>query len=308
CGKSTIARLYATSVPRYEVITLENGASVRDIREAIKHEPGVVNHKCMMVDEIQRCTKVQQEELLPHVETGRLTLIGTTTEPATRLVPALLSRCQCVSMEGHSPEAILRVVARGVSLLDIDMTPQTAVQVVRAAGGDARRALNLLDEAVRRAKQREAESDKGLSDRRRAGHKVPRLSLTPSDLASSGVSPNAGAAEQALRRSIALSHPQAACFYCALLLALSEDIPRVGRVLMGECVSSVGLSDPTAVCVVSSCIDVAERVGVKEGGIPLTQAALYLAQAPKSSAVKRAYEAAIDIVSTPPPSLSLSPS
>jgi putative ATPase len=308
-GKTTLARLLAEApgarfVP-HSAVTI----GVKEIRELVDlaaREARTGRRTVLFLDEIHRFNRAQQDVLLPHVETGTITLIGATTEnPSFEVNAALLSRCRVFTLRRLEPDALAAVVRRagadqerGLGAEGLLLSDAALAAIAEAADGDARRALNLLEAASALHKAR---ATKGAA-----------LSVeTVAEAAGTRVLAHDRDREEhynvvsALIKSLRASDPDAALYYMARMLAAGEDPLFVARRLVIFASEDVGNADPTALGVALAAFQAVERVGLPEGRIPLAQAVTYLACAPKSNAAyvagERAAQAALAHGSPPVP-------
>jgi len=285
-GKTTLARLLVAGrdVRFHPLSAVMSG--VKDVREAVRQaelDRAAGRRFVLFVDEIHRWSRSQQDALLPHVESGTVTLIGATTEnPSFEVVAPLLSRCRVFSLRRLEPEALAALLERarsdperGLGEVELRVSPEAEAALVHAADGDARRALNLLEAAVALARERgEAElAPKAVAEaagRRLLVHDKDReehFNVT-----------------SALIKSLRASDPDAALYYLARLLAAGEDALYVARRLVIFAAEDVGNAEPGALSLATSALLAVERIGMPEGRIPLAQAVTFLACAPKSNA------------------------
>jgi putative ATPase len=282
-GKTTLARILATATGARFVSLSAVSAGVADLRRVVAEAKAARQqgrNTVLFIDEIHRFNKAQQDAVLPHVEDGTVTLIGATTEnPSFEVISALLSRTRVFRLEALERDDLLAVVRRGLAELGADIEPDALDGLLEAARGDARIALNALEtgaalsegpiarEAIERALQR----PHLLYDRAGDQHY---------DLAS------------ALIKSVRGSDPDAAVYWLARMLEAGEEPNFVARRLVILASEDVGLADPMALPVAVAAQQAAHFVGLPEALFPLTEAAIYLARAPKSNSALGAYSAA----------------
>ena len=301
-GKTTIARLLAADAGYRFVSYSAVTSGVKEIRECVAEARTARARGArtlVFIDEIHRFNKSQQDALLPHVEEGLLTLVGATTEnPSFEVNAALLSRCRVAALTSLGDEdlhAILRRAvddrARGVPA-DVEVAPAALDAVVRVAAGDARRALNLLDLAVTTASA-SAKRAKGAA--RVDAPTVERIAKTSPLLYDKAGEEHYNLAS-ALIKSLRGSDPDASVYWLARMLEAGEDPIFVARRLVIFAAEDVGNADPRALTVAVAAKEAAHFVGMPEAKLPLTQATLYLATAPKSNTAVTAYaNAAADV-------------
>ncbi len=297
CGKTTLARLLAVhSGANFEPLSAVM-AGVKEIREIVQRARRIEQHTVLFLDELHRLNRAQQDSLLPHVETGTVTLIGATTEnPSFEVNAPLLSRCRVFTLSrlnGDALSALIRRAAldeiRGLGKLAVAVEDDALAAIAHAADGDARRALGLLESAtavhLRSNKSRSALSFEAIQEA--AGR---RLLLHDRDREEhyNVVS--------ALIKSLRASDPDAALYYAARMLDAGEDPLFVARRLVIFASEDVGNADPQALGIATSAYLAVERIGMPEGRIPLGQAVTFLACAPKSNASYLGINRAIDAV------------
>jgi putative ATPase len=238
------------------------------------------NRTILFLDEIHRFNKAQQDALLPAVEEGLVTLIGATTEnPYYEVNSALLSRSQVYELETLGPEDLAVVVRRGAEELGADAPEEIVELIVRRAGGDARSALNILELAHETADG--AISEENVDD---AAQKRPVVYDKTSDAHYDFTS--------AFIKSMRGSDPQAAVYYLAAMLEGGEDARYIARRMIVLASEDIGNADPRALLVAVAAAQAVEHVGLPEARLNLSQAAIYLARAPKSNASYNAITAA----------------
>jgi len=297
-GKTTLARIVAATTQAHfeELSAVQVG--VGDVRrvlgEAHDRLGGNGRRTILFLDEIHRFNKGQQDALLPAVESGLVTLIGATTEnPYFEVNSALLSRCQLFELVPLSAADLEAIVRRGEAALGVDLTAELREQVVHAAGGDARNALNVLDAAAATAAGGPI-TDEHVRD---AARKHPLLYDKGGDRHYDTIS--------AFIKSMRGSDADAALYYLAVMLAAGEDPKFVARRMIVFASEDVGNADPQALQIAVAATRAVEFVGLPECRINLSQAVVYLARAPKSNAAYVAIDAAMaevrDHGAEPPP-------
>jgi putative ATPase len=291
-GKTTIARLIAqaTGMPfvAYSAVT----SGVKEIRETIAEARARrrVNARptLLFVDEIHRFNRAQQDAFLPHVEDGTIVLVGATTEnPSFEVNSALLSRARVLLVRPLGEADLRALVARalgdsehGLGDSGIGWEPSAVEAVLLHADGDARRALNALELATEVA--------------RREGQRAVAVGALERALVQSHLRYDKSGEEHynlisALHKSLRDSDPDATLYWLTRMLAAGEDPLFVARRLVRAATEDVGLADPQALVVAQAAADAYHFLGSPEGELALAEAALYLACAPKSNSVYRAY-------------------
>ena len=297
-GKTTLARLIAR-VTRARFVSFSAVMSgIKEIRavmaEAEETRRRLNRRTILFVDEIHRFNKAQQDAFLPRVEAGDIVLIGATTEnPSFEVNSALLSRSKVYVLKPLSADAMQSIVMRavedperGLGAEHVSIEAEAVTAIVRYANGDARVALNLLDMAA-------ATAD---------GHPITATLLA--DLAQSRSLLYDKTGEEhynlisALHKSMRNSDPDASVYWLARMLEAGEDPLYVARRLVRFASEDVGNADPRALSVAVAAKDAVHFIGMPEGNTALAQAAIYLALAPKSNAVYRAYLEAAEAATT----------
>jgi len=283
-GKTTLARIVAASTgAAFEELSAVS-ATVKDVREVLaraRERLGTTgNRTILFLDEIHRFNKAQQDALLPAVEEGLVTLIGATTEnPYYEVNSALLSRSQVYELETLAPEDIAVVVRRGAEELGADASEEIVELIARRAGGDARSGLNIIELAHETADGPITEEH--VED---AARKRPVVYDKTSDAHYDFTS--------AFIKSMRGSDPQASVYYLAAMLEGGEDARYIARRMIVLASEDIGNADPRALLVAVAAAQAVEHVGLPEARLNLSQAAIYLARAPKSNASYNAIAAA----------------
>ncbi|MEI6790286.1 MAG: replication-associated recombination protein A, partial [Myxococcaceae bacterium] len=279
CGKTTLAENIARAMRRQLIRLSAVSAGVKEIRDSV--EIAKKTPVFLFVDEIHRFNKAQQDVLLPYVEEGLLTLIGATTEnPSFSINNALLSRCRVLVLKPISDEDLNKLADKALSLKNLSIEEEARRILIESAAGDARVLLSTLEVALSLA----ASEILNIAEIKQAiGKRV---------LAYDRKSEEHYNTISAFIKSMRASDPDAACYYLARMLEAGEDPRFVGRRMMIFASEDIGNGDPRALLIAVSALQAYELMGLPEGVLPLTQAATYLAKAPKSRAVINAYYAA----------------
>ncbi len=300
-GKTTLARLIASQTSSHFVSYSAVATGVKEMREVLEEAKRLRSRKrtILFLDEIHRFNRSQQDVFLPYVESGDIVLVGATTEnPSFELNGALLSRCKVVVLEPLAPEAIARIVGRalqdidrGLGARDFRLDDEGLSFIAQASGGDARRALNLLEAA---GADGEASRTKTID--------VARLR----DLLQRKVLLYDKAGEEhynlisALHKSMRESDPDATIYWLVRMLEAGEDPLYVARRIVRFASEDVGLADPRALRIALDAKDAYDFLGMPEGSLALAEAAVYCALAPKSNALYEAEgEAKRDVAEKP---------
>ncbi len=292
-GKTTAAGIIAKSANRRLYKLNGTSASTSDVKDVIASVDTLegMNGILLYLDEIQYFNKKQQQSLLETVEAGSVTLIASTTEnPYFYVYSALLSRCTVFEFKPLDWRDVREAVDRAVELLcegdgvAYRVNDETRDYLAQTAGGDVRKALNALDLLSAAAKTDGAEKTITLDMARqvtdRSASRYDRADDVHYDLLS------------ALQKSVRGSDPDAALFYLARLLEAGDMISPCRRLLVMAS-EDIGLAYPQAVSVVKSCVDAARELGLPEAGLPLAEAAAFLATCPKSNSAHDGLAAAM---------------
>ena len=296
-GKTTLAGLLASETKARLVGISAVTAGVADLRklvaEAKVHRRAGLR-TILFIDEIHRFNKAQQDAILPHVEDGTVTLIGATTEnPSFEVIAPLLSRSRVFRLEALERSELKEVVERGLAEVNARISSDALDALLESSRGDARVALNGLEAATALAGAGTAQGAHGqgeidLSHVERALQErhllYDRAGAQHYDIVS------------ALIKSVRGSDPDAAVYWLARMLEAGEDPLFVARRLVISAAEDVGLADPQALQVAMAAQQAAHFVGMPEAVLPLTEAALYLALAPKSNSALTSYGAARDLI------------
>ena len=286
-GKTTVARIIADSCDKKLCYLNATTASTSDIKEVIGSIGTIeaANGILLYLDEIQYFNKKQQQILLSYIENGDITLIASTTEnPYFYVYNAILSRSTVLEFKALSAEDIKKAVLRAVKFCgdNITVSDQTAAKIARAAAGDVRRALNMLELcAMLTQADRKSEISDETAEQILAGNSVryDREGDEHYDLLS------------AYQKSMRGSDPDAAVFYLARILA-AGDLPSACRRLMVCASEDVGLAYPQIIPIVKAAVDTALAVGLPEARIPLADAVILVALSPKSNSAYNAVNSA----------------
>ena len=296
-GKTTLARLLAEKSEARFVALSAVFSGVKDLRAAIAeagHERKFGVRTILFIDEIHRFNKGQQDALLHAVENGTLTLIGATTEnPSFEVTGALLSRCRVLVLNPLSQSEVKvileRAIAdeeRGLGELHAIVSDTSLERLANAAGGDARVALAALEAAVESTPpdkngERQITGDTIVEALGRAQFAYDKGGEEHYNLAS------------ALIKSLRNSDVDASLYWLARMIEGGADPIFIARRLCILASEDIGLADPQAMVQAAAAADIVQLIGMPEGLFPLSQATIYLARAPKSNAVKRAYHSAM---------------
>jgi putative ATPase len=286
-GKTTLARIVAEQTgAEFEELSAVS-ASVADVRGVMTRARdrlgGSGERTILFLDEIHRFNKAQQDALLPAVEEGLITLIGSTTEnPYFEVNAALLSRSQVYELEPLTEDDLGVIVRRGAGELGIELEEPLVARIAERAGGDARTALNILELAAQTAEaEGTAVTEQQVED---ASRKRPLVYDKTGDAHYDFIS--------AFIKSLRGSDPDASVYYLAAMLESGEDARFIARRMIVLASEDIGNADPRALLVAVAAAQAVEHVGLPEARLNLAQAAIYLARAPKSNASYKAIGAA----------------
>ena len=290
-GKTTIARLMASSFDAHFITISAVLGGVKDIREAVEQAAvwqGQGQRTIVFVDEVHRFNKSQQDAFLPHVESGLFTFIGATTEnPSFEVNSALLSRAVVYVLQPLTEPDLKQIVARVLAqraLPAIETIADDAiVRLVAYADGDARRLLNTLESLSVAAK---AEKITEVSDAwllKVLGERLRRYDKGGEQFYDT---------ISALHKSVRGSDPDAALYWFMRMLDGGAEPRYMARRLIRMASEDIGLADPRALRLALDAAEVYERLGSPEGELALAQCVVYLAVAPKSNAVYKAFNEA----------------
>lgn len=305
-GKTTIAQALAQSSGRKFVELSAVTSGIKDVRAvmdtAVKDRDLYQISTVLFLDEIHRFSKSQQDALLPGVENGWVTLVAATTEnPSFSVISPLLSRSLMLTLQPLTDEDLGSLVDRAVldarGLNDqIELTTEARGAIIQLASGDARRALTTL-EAVATVARAEQPATRG-------GHTDDDTKLSISlDQVERSVDRAVLRYDKdgdqhydvvsAFIKSIRGSDPDAAIHYLARMIEAGEDPRFIARRLMVHAAEDIGMADPVALQVAVAAAEATQMIGLPEARIPLAEATIYLATAPKSNAVVSAIDTAI---------------
>jgi putative ATPase len=300
-GKTSLASVIARRTKSHFETINAVMAGVADIRKVVagaQRRRQVANQRTiLLVDEIHRFNRAQQDALLPHVEDGTVILIGATTEnPYFDVNATLLSRSRVFALRPLEDADLLRILRqaladreRGLGGLGAEVADDALAHLVRVAGGDARTALNALEVAVTTTPPdpRDGVVRVGLAEAEQSIQQRALRYDREGDEHYDTIS--------AFIKSVRGSDPDAALYWLAKMVKAGEDPRFILRRLVILAGEDIGLADPQALVVAVAAAQAFERLGLPEGAYPLAEATLYLATAPKSNSAK-AYFAALALV------------
>ena len=293
-GKTTLARLMADAFNSEFIALSAVFAGVKDIRAAMEQAQQNLDqhgrHTILFVDEIHRFNKSQQDALLPFVESGLVTFIGATTEnPSFEVNSALLSRAQVYVLQSLTDEdmKLLLQRAQDSGLVDLSFKDAAIDTLAGYADGDARRFLNLLEQA---------ETAAHASGRREIDGAFVESAMTLNARRFDKGGDNFYDQISALHKSVRGSHPDAALYWLCRMLDGGADPQYLLRRIVRMAWEDIGIADPRAIQIANDAAATYERLGSPEGELALGQAVVYLAIAAKSNAGYNAYNRAVAFV------------
>ena len=287
-GKTTLAQILAKSGGAKFVQLNATSAGVTDMRKVIEEAKQTARQigkrTLLFIDEIHRLNKGQQDVLLPPVENGTLQLVGATTEnPYFEVNGALLSRMKLLRLEPLGAAAILKILQRalgdkekGMGQIGIEILPEALEEIAQLARGDARTGLNLLEQAIDWGEATKVSQITINSLPEAIERQLPRYDKSGDqhyDVVSAFI------------KSMRGSDPDATLHYLARMIAAGEDPLFIARRIVICASEDVGLADPTAILVAVAAQQAVSFIGMPEGRLSLTHAALHVAKAPKSNSV-----------------------
>ena len=278
-GKTTLARIYAKAVNAefFELSAVSAGKD--DIRKIVQTPSFLGKPKILFLDEIHRFNKAQQDYLLPFVETGKLYLIGATTEnPSFEVIPALLSRCRVFILSELSEEELGHIIDQ----TKIKMKKDARDWLTAFANGDARQVIGML------------ESTLGLYDKITVENL--KNALQSKTLRFDKAGEEHYNTISAFIKSMRASQPDAALYYLARMVEAGEDAKFIARRMVIFASEDVGMAQPTALVVANEVFKACETIGYPECAINLAHGVVYLASAPKDKGAYEAYFAAAEDV------------
>jgi len=292
-GKTTVANIIAAQTKRQLFRLNATTANSADIREITAQLDTFLapNGILLYLDEIQYFSKKQQQSLLEFIENGKITLIASTTEnPYFYVYNAILSRSTIFEFKAVEAAEIERAVHRAVAYLErkqavtAEVEPAAVSHIASACGGDVRKALNTVELLFAASRVRDGVLPITLDDAKalsqRSALRYDRDGDGHYDIVS------------ALQKSVRGSDPDAAVHYLARLLE-AGDLPSACRRILVIAAEDVGLAYPMAIVVVKACVDAALQLGMPEAQIPLAEAVILMATAPKSNSANEAIKAAM---------------
>ena len=303
-GKTTLAFLIASMTHSHFSPLSAVAAGVADLRRVVEEarerwgmHPDSSGRTILFVDEIHRFNKAQQDAILPYVEDGTVTLIGATTEnPSFEVIAPLLSRCRVFTLEPLTNDQVRLIVEcaqkdqeRGLGQQQVEVAPEAIEMLVTVANGDARVAMNALELAVAATQPgddgvhrislptvEDAFQQRALLYDKQGDHHYDTIS--------------------AFIKSVRGSDPDAALYWLGRMLEAGEDPLFIARRLVILAAEDIGMADPMGLPIAVACQQAVHFIGLPEGRIPLAEATVYLATAPKSNTAYAALNRALEDV------------
>ena len=300
CGKTSLAKVISNTT-KYKFVKLNAvTAGVSDIKQAIEDSNvsmfNMSGKVVLFIDEIHRFNKLQQDALLPYVENGKVILIGATTEnPYFEVNKALISRSMVFQLHQLSNENVFTVLKRaiisekGLASFNIEISDGTLKKIAVSSNGDVRTALNALEIAVLTT----APSVTGVI---KITDEIAKECVVDNKIMFDKDGDSHYDNISAFIKSMRGSDPDAAVFYLARAIYAGEDPVFLARRICILAAEDVGMADPMALVVANSALQVVKAIGMPEGRIVLSEAAIYMANAPKSNASYNAINSALSDV------------
>ena len=295
-GKTTLATIIANQLDRPFYVLSAVSAGVKEVREVIQRaekdrffSPAT---PILFIDEIHRFSKSQQDSLLAAVEKGTITLIGATTEnPSFEVISPLLSRCQVYVLKPQDKESLERLLDRAVtedSVLSKQQITFNSKQAIMAySGGDARKALNILELTV---------NSQPINKPIVITDAMVKAVIQENPLIYDKDGEQHYDIVSAMIKSIRGGNPNAAIYYMSRMLAGGEDPLFIARRLIISASEDVGLANPNAMLIANACFEAVHKIGMPEARIPLANCIIYLATSPKSNSAYMAVNSALQFI------------
>ncbi len=286
-GKTTIARLMADAFDAQFITISATLGGVKDIREAVEQAliwQGQGKRTIVFVDEVHRFNKAQQDAFLPHVESGLLTFIGATTEnPSFEVNSALLSRAAVYVLKPLNSANLEQIInLAGVFIASVAIEKIASDKLIAYADGDARRLLNTLENLYIAAEKEKVSTITDAWLTQVLGERMRRYDKGGEQFYDT---------ISALHKSVRGSDPDASLYWFVRMLDGGADPRYMARRLVRMASEDIGLADPRALSMALDAANTYERLGSPEGELALAQCVVYLAVAPKSNAVYKAFNA-----------------
>lgn len=282
CGKTTLARLIAKNVNAQFIELSAVSSGIKEIKETIdkaRESLRAGQKTILFIDEIHRYSKTQQDALLPHIENGTIFLIGSTTEnPSFQVIPALISRVQVIRLNPINDASMSKIINRGYEYLEKNYQPleyedDVTKFIINIARGDARCALNLVENSY-------------FASNFSGGSRVLNIEILENITQQRNTRYSTQEhydCASAFQKSLRGSDANASIYYLAKMIEAGEDPRFIARRLIVCAAEDVGMADPTAMNIAVNAYRAVELIGLPEGRIPLANAVVYVAKAPKSN-------------------------
>jgi putative ATPase len=296
-GKTTLAKIIARRTKAEFVEFSAVMAGIKEIKQVMVEAERARQYgtrTIVFIDEIHRFNRAQQDAFLPHVERGNIRLIGATTEnPSFEVNSALLSRSRVYTLNPLSEEQVVLLLERaladeerGLGALQLTARPESLARIAAYSSGDARSAYNVLEIAATLAMEAAGGASGGVITQAQVEDALQRRTLRYDKAGEEHYN-----LISALHKSVRNSDPDAALYWLVRMLESGEDPMYLARRIVRMAVEDVSLADPHALEICIAARDALDFMGLPEGGLALAHAAVYLAIAPKSNALYRAYGA-----------------
>lgn len=292
CGKTTLARLIANQVNANFVELSAVSSGIKDIKDTVAQANECLKagqKTILFIDEIHRYSKTQQDVLLPYIEDGTFYLIGSTTEnPSFQVAPALISRVQVIRLNSIDDESMANIINKGFKYLEehhqpLEYDEEVTKFIINNARGDARTALNMVENSY---------FSSNLSNNFRLLNVEILESITQKRNTRYSRQEHYDFAS-AFQKSIRGGDPNAAIYYLAKMIEAGEDPRFIARRLIVCAAEDIGNADSNALNIALNAYKAVEILGLPEGRIPLAQAVIYVAKAPKSNQACMAIDRAL---------------
>ncbi|KXZ39957.1 Recombination protein MgsA [Alkalithermobacter thermoalcaliphilus JW-YL-7 = DSM 7308] len=298
-GKTTVANIISNKTNKKIYKLNATTASLEDIKEITNEINNLINYNgiILYVDEIQYFNKKQQQYLLDFIEKGKITLIASTTEnPYHYIHKAILSRVNIFEFKLLEKNDILKALNRAINIFKKDLSAQIELEngileyISTISSGDLRKALNILETCIYSC----IPNEEGII---RVSYNLVRENFNSCFINIDKGQDYHYNIISAFQKSIRGSDPDAAMHYLARLIEAKDLVSICRRLLVIAC-EDIGMAYPSAISIVKSCVDSARELGFPEARIPLAQATLVLATAPKSNSTLKAIDLALEDVKT----------
>ena len=294
-GKTTLAMIIAKQLDRPFYVLSAVSAGVKEVREVIQRaekDRFFSTANPILIDEIHRFSKSQQDSLLAAVEKGIVTLIGATTEnPSFEVISPLLSRCQVYVLKAQDKKSLEKLLDRAVEtdvlLKERSISFESKEAIMAFCGGDARKALNILELTI---------NSQPINVPIVITDAMVKAVIQENPLIYDKDGEQHYDIVSAMIKSIRGGNPNAAVYYMSRMLAGGEDPLFIARRLIISASEDIGLANPNAMLIANACFDAVHKIGMPEARIPLANCIIYLASSPKSNSAYMAVNSAMQFV------------